>query len=88
VIEFLFYYGIFAVCTGVATIFNVWMPMRKVFKGVVPTATEDLNSFSLIITWFIVGIIFAPYLFWQTLFGPTESFTESIFRALFSGKKK
>jgi hypothetical protein len=88
VIDFLFYYSIFAICTGIATMFNVWLPIRGIAIQLVPQIEKELRSIYLYFVMFIVGVIFAPYMFWETIFGPSKPLVEGVIKGMFRGSKK
>lgn len=87
--EFLGYYLIFAVCTGLATIINVWLPLRRVALEHLhdPFEVMVIKSFHLHFAMFLVGFLMAPYMFWETIFGPSKSLAKGILEACLKDRK-
>lgn len=87
-IDFLFYYSIFAFCTGIATMVNVWLPIRAIAIQLFPEVEKELRLIRFYIIMFIVGVICAPYMFWETIFGPSKPLIEGIIKGVYEGPKK
>lgn len=88
-IEFLGYYVLFAACTGLASIINVWLPLRRVALEYLhdPFEVMAIKSFYLHFAMFAVGFVFAPYMFWETIFGPSKSLAKGILEACLKDRK-
>jgi hypothetical protein len=77
-LDILFGYFLFCLGTGIMCAISLWPSMRGYILADSPFLREETHKLGYYITWFIVGFIFAPYLFWETLFGPSYSLTEKI----------
>ena len=67
---------------------NVWLPIRKIAIQLAPAIEKELRSIRLYIAMFMVGVIFAPYMFWESIFGPSKPLVEGVIKGIFRGPKK
>lgn len=77
-LDILFGYFLFCLGTGIMCSISLWPSMRKIILTTAPFLREEFNHYHHYIVWFFVGMLFAPYLFWETIFGPSYSLTVKI----------